>query len=105
MSYFYRGHGTRFGVRLQNGMTLERAVNNPNSNLAKVVRYLMVVGRATKEDICVNVLGFKHDGRLLRGWNSYLFRAMRGGNFVNLTWEGKKYYYSLGPNACVVKLT
>ena len=104
MSYYRRGAGTRFGVRLQNGMTLEKAVNRPYSNLAKVVRYLVVAGPSSKEDICINALGFKHDGRSLRGWNSYLFRAMTWGNFVVGARVGRKYLYSLGVNAGHVKL-
>jgi hypothetical protein len=90
---------------MDNGMTLEKAVNRPNSNLAKVVRYLVIAGPSSKADICINALGFKvSSGRVLRGWHSYLFRAMRIGQFIEGNRAGRGYLYSLGTNAPLVKI-
>lgn len=94
---------TRFGVRLQNGMTLEHAVNNPKSNLARVIRYLMVNGQSTKLDICKNALNYKPTSEI-RGWGSYLFRAMKQAGFIKGTRMGRHYVYVLGPNYPLVKI-
>jgi len=108
MSYPYNFHGIngvgKFGFRMANNMTFEKAVNRPYSNLAKVVRYLLIAGPSSKEDICINALGFKHDGRSLRGWHCYLFRAMQYGNFIEGKRVGRKYIYSLAPNSTLVKI-
>jgi hypothetical protein len=102
MSYAFKGVG-KFGFRLQNNLTLERAVTNPKSNLARVIRYLMVNGQSTKLDICTNALNYKPT-RSIRGWNCYLFRGMRKGGFIKGTRMGRHYVYVLGPNWNLVKL-
>jgi len=102
MSYWNKGSG-KFGFRMDNDLTLERAVNNPKSNLARVVRYLMLNGQSTKLEICTNSLNYKPTSAI-RGWGSYLFRGMTQGGFIKGTRMGRHYVYVLGPNAPLVKI-
>lgn len=97
---------TRFYVRMHNGLTLERSVNNPDSNLAKIASFLRVVGYARRSDIQYYVFGIRPGGfsrgkvtyRLgdsVRSWGSGLFSAAQKAGLIQSIRSGRNVTYHL----------
>ena len=104
-----------FNVSRHNGINLNRSVKNPNSNTAKIVRYVgterATYGwRVTKREIMVDVFGkvptMKGNWSVFRvgRWGSNLFAALCEANILVKSREGRTTFYTLGANASVVKL-
>lgn len=97
---------TRFYVRMHNGLTLERSVRNPESNLAKIAAFLRVVGYARRSDIQYYVFGIRPGGfsrgkvthRLgdsVRNWGSGLFSAAQKAGLIQPIRSGRFVKYQL----------
>jgi hypothetical protein len=91
----------RYYLTACNGMTFSRSVNNPNSRLNRVRKYLHEVGSATKREILRDVFGFKEEDlnpTTVRGWGSIFFGlGVRHKYFTN-TRVGRTTYWSLHPD-------
>ncbi len=101
-----------FNVDRHNGINLNRSVNNPHSNTARIVRYILAEGRqVTKRDIMREVFNrvpqpSKWGGVNYRvgSWGSNLFAGLVQANILVKERKYNSVYYRLGANASVVKL-
>ena len=105
----YRTWRTRGAPMAANGMTLTRAVKNPQSNIARIVKDLRENGPTTKRDLLERVLGKgdvirpKRDprwgwfGDTCRGYASYTFGLAVKLGILTYARQGRSVVWSLGP--------
>lgn len=98
-----------FGVIASNGLNFRRSVNNPSSNLAKIIRaieYLQApygdrpITPATQMNI-IPFLGWSFFRSRSHGWGSTIFSKARSAGFI--TYDSKTHEWGIGPNAHLVK--
>lgn len=92
-------------IQMPNGLNFNKSVANPNSKLAKVIRYLRDNGPASKKvilrDVCDVEVSDKWvygTNKVTRGWGATFFALAVKTNFINKTRIGSRVVYSVGKN-------
>jgi hypothetical protein len=90
-----------FGHVAPNGLNFSQCIHNPESRIARIVRYINKNGHApTRRELIVNALGKQNAGR---GWGTYVFGYGIKNGFLTKQRVGKTFVYGLGPLAPAVK--
>lgn len=90
----------RYPMTAINGMNFSKSVDNPNSRLNRVRKYLHEVGSATKREILRDVFGFKDEeltNDTVRGWGSMFFCLGVHHKYFTNSRNGREVRWSLHP--------
>lgn len=102
--YLHYNPDTRFNIRLPNGVTFEKSVNNPNSRLNRIVQYISNYGPSTRKDMLRNIFNVYNSPSRRRhadGHSSVFWAGMIRVGFIVPRRVGRTVVYDLGPIASV----
>jgi hypothetical protein len=99
-----RGSRNVFGHIAPNGLNFSQCIHNPNSRIARIVRFIREMDKSgikpTRNVIVKNALGNQNANR---GWNSSVFCYGIKNNFLTKERIGNTVVYGLGTLAPAVK--
>jgi hypothetical protein len=99
-----RGSRNVFGHIAPNGLNFSQCIHNPNSRIARIVRYITEANKnghnPTRSELVSNALGKQNASR---GWGPYVFGYGIKNNFLTKERIGNTVVYGLGTLAPAVK--
>jgi hypothetical protein len=93
-----------FGHVAPNGLNFSQCIHNPESRIARIVRYITEANEngqsPTRREIISNALGKQNAGS---GWGAYVFGYGIKNGFLTKQRVGNTFVYGLGTLAPIVK--